>query len=131
MHLSKDCHQEIYDRACWTCGVSGHLSRDCPGIGNAAAGSTNELPVSLPCTLCKDPGHSTQDCTTEVPTCSSCNVKGHLAEECMSQVRENECSDGIGMSTLSTGMAADGIGMSTLSTGMSALSTFCWWRCRV
>lgn len=53
---------------CFTCGISGHVSKECPDS------------LTLPCFLCGDLGHLRSACPQEC--CHNCGHPGHFMREC-------------------------------------------------
>jgi len=76
--------QEEGGRRCWSCGVRGHLRRNCPDPSSS---------LQL-CFSCSKPGHMKRDCpdldkstsvTNKEKTCYGCGSVGHILKDCPQQ----------------------------------------------
>lgn len=61
--------------ACYNCGMTGHVQRDCPEVS------------SRPCFRCGESGHLARDCPdyerrADDRKCYNCGFSGHLSRDC-------------------------------------------------
>merc|ERR1712126_535422 len=89
-HLSRDCSKPRQggggrSMTCYNCNEEGHMSRDCPQGGRGGGGRGN-------CYNCGQPGHISRDCTEarsggggggrDSIQCYKCSGYGHISRDC-------------------------------------------------
>ncbi|XP_076440930.1 ATP-dependent RNA helicase DDX4-like [Babylonia areolata] len=85
-HMSRECPQgggsgsSGGGRGCRKCGEEGHFARECPGGGGGGGGSRS-------CHKCGEEGHFARECPSggSSRACHKCGGEGHFARECPSE----------------------------------------------
>lgn len=98
--LDRECPNPPKERTCYRCGMTGHLSRECPqgGAGGAGAGAGGAGAGGYggqECYKCGQVGHIARNCSQggnygggygsyggRPQTCYSCGGFGHMARDC-------------------------------------------------
>jgi hypothetical protein len=104
----RDCPQPPKERACYRCGMTGHLSRECPQGGQGGApGGFGGAPGGQECYKCGQVGHIARNCSQgggyggggygggygqRPQTCYSCGGFGHMARDCTQGQKCYNCS---------------------------------------
>lgn len=104
--IGRECTVAPKEKSCYRCGVSGHISRECPQAGSADGygGPTG----GQECYKCGQVGHIARSCSQgggygggfgggfggRQQTCYSCGGFGHMARDCTQGQKCYNCKSG-------------------------------------